>query len=99
MIYELCMTDRELSYEGHEERSAQVFSPNGFSEYDVNSHGDGTDVTESICFTSRCDAQKTLKSAVTVSAMNGRFCESISPRMKHIQIYFCICIQGGYSIV
>ena len=61
MIYELCMTDRELSYEGHEERSAQVFSPNGFSEYDVNSHGDGTDVTESICFTSRHDAQQAME--------------------------------------
>ena len=44
---------------------------NGFSEYDVNSHGDGTDVTESICFTSRHDAQKNLKSAVTVSLMNA----------------------------
>ena len=34
---------------------------NGFSEYDVNSHGDGTDVTESICFTSRCDAQQAME--------------------------------------
>ena len=36
---------------------------NGFSDiiYDVNSHGDGTDVTESICFTSRCDAQQAME--------------------------------------
>lgn len=103
MIYELCMTDRELSCEGHKEsfcigffterlkaeKTAQQYLKDtaGFKDYDigfeitekevigaadsdiiymvygwnVNESGDETDITESICFTSRCDAQRAME--------------------------------------